>query len=138
MATATVTATAVGLSASVPVFVCPPVASIAMSTTSISLSVGQSITLVATALDAHGNPERVPFTHVIFNPDGQVVTVQPTAFNTWLVTGVAPGTATLVVGGTASVAITVGATESSAEVADSLRWTTVRGRRRRLVAGSAR
>ena len=124
MATATVTATVAGLSASSKVFVCPPVASIAVSTTAINLTVGQSIALVVTVLDAHGNPDRVPLTSEIMFPNGRVVTLQSAGIDTLLVTGVAPGTATLVIiEGTVqskTVAITVSSAVSSAARDDRL------------------
>jgi hypothetical protein len=125
MATATVTATAAGLMATTPVFVCPPVASIAVSTATINLTVGQSIMVAATALDAHGNAERVPLSRQTLFPSGIVVSYQPAGFDSVTVTGVAPGTATLDFfnGSVQSphVAITVSAATASAERYDRLR-----------------
>jgi uncharacterized protein YjdB len=142
MATATVTATAAGFSVSIPVFVCPAVASIAVSTTAIDLSVGQSITLVATVLDVHGNPERVPLSSEIVFPNGRVVTTQRVGLDSVLVTGVSPGTASLdFFYGTVqspTVAITVGGAASSAARDDRLSAHD-RGRGQlRLAPGSSR
>jgi uncharacterized protein YjdB len=124
MATAAVTAAVAGMTASSSVFVCPPVASISVSTTAMGLSVGQTIKLAASALDAHGHLERVALASAIAFPNVRVVTLQSAGIDTLLVTGVAPGNATLVFSyGTVqsqAVAITVGSTESSVERDDRL------------------
>jgi trimeric autotransporter adhesin len=121
MVTATVTATVAGLSKSVPVVVCPEVASIEVSTTAISLVVGQAVVLAATALDAHGNLERAPLTSETVFPNGMTVSEQRTGFDSLLVTGKVPGTATLIFRDATSgvqsqtIAISVSASALSAE-----------------------
>ena len=128
MATATVTATVAALSASVPVVVCPEVAKITVSTAAISLQVGQSVVVVATALDARGNPELAPLgTEIVFPTVARNVSVQRTGFDSLLVTAIAPGTATLdfrdATSGIQSqtIPISVDASSSSAERADRSR-----------------
>ena len=117
MATATVTATVGALSKTVAVVVCPEVASITVSTTTVSLQVGQSVTVAATALDAHGNPELAPLARQFANPTGMVVTPQTAGLDAVLLTGIAPGTSSLnfldTVSGTKSQTIAISVTAAS-------------------------
>jgi hypothetical protein len=91
----TVTATVAGLSATIPVLVCPAVQSITASTTAISLAVGQSVVISATALDAHGNVDLAPLETQIMWSGEKPIEVQRAGFDSLLVTAVAAGTGSL-------------------------------------------
>jgi hypothetical protein len=92
-ATATVTATAAGQDVTVPILVCPEVTTIDVSTGSISLQVGQSVVVSATALDAHGDVDPAPLGSETIFPGGRIVTLQRAGVDSLLMTAVAPGTA---------------------------------------------
>ena len=135
MTQATVTATAAGLSVSIPVIVCPEVASIAVSTTAISLQVGQSIIVAATPFDAHGNPELAPLGSETIYPGGIIASIDRAGFDSLRVTGTAPGTASLhfhdATGGAQSqtISISISAAASTTEnAADRSRLLSVRHR----------
>jgi len=87
---ATITATSEGKSATARITVVAPVSSISVEPESTSVVVGNTVTLVATALDGAGDPlSGRPFTWASSN------TAVATVNSAGVVTGVAPGTATI-------------------------------------------
>jgi hypothetical protein len=125
MVKATVFAAVAGISASAPIIVCPEVASIAVSTTTVSLQVGQSIVVAATALDTHGNLELAPLASETVYPNGIIASIEHIGLDSLRVTGTAPGTASLHFHDAAGVvqsqtiAISVGGSASSEQRAAS-------------------
>ena len=117
METATVTASVAALSASIPVVVCPEVATIAVSMPAVSIAVGQSVVLAATALDAHGRLELAPLESQTVYPNGINLSVQRAGFDSLLIKGLVPGTASLTfrdaVSGVQSQAIPISVASSS-------------------------
>jgi hypothetical protein len=131
MVTGTVTGTVGAFSASVPIFVCRPVATIAVSTNAMDLSVGQTVVVVATSLDAHGHTERAPLGYSAVYANERAATVVPAGFDSVLVTGAAPsgGTLTFSTGAVTSAGIAIAVTGISAErPSDGQRRLRTRGR----------
>jgi hypothetical protein len=87
--TVTVHSTVVSASRSVPVL--PAVAAVTLSSPSTTVAIGGTLQVTATTKDAQGNVLTGRPVHWEADSDGQVITVDQTG----LVTGVAPGTATL-------------------------------------------
>jgi hypothetical protein len=93
---AQITGTVGAVSDSVPVLVCPPVASITTSTSALSLTVGQTVTVAATVLDARGNIDLAPLDAEVQHAVGVVpILVKRIGFDSLAVTGAAAGIATV-------------------------------------------